>query len=360
MSPMSAPTFRDAISSFPEQLVDVALDAGDVLRAAASVHDIDSVVLSGMGGSGCAAEIAATGALAHSHRAIPIVVVHDYELPAWVTPRTVVIAVSHSGQTEETLSAFAAARQKGARVATVTSGGQLASFAAADPSIVHVPVPGGTMPRAALGSLTAACVALLEGLGLYPGGLDDVLNAGQALAWRRDEMAGASSTVHVAAELAAARTPIIHGGDPAGHVAATRWKADFNENAKVPAFAATLPEANHNELCAWEPNDRRYCAVLLRHAYEHARVGRRFAAMRPILADSAFAVVEVFGTGSGLLAQLLDLAYQGTWASLFVADSLGVDPEPIRAIERLKRELSAPDPGEREGARARAPELAER
>jgi hypothetical protein len=82
--------------------------------------------------------------------------------------------------------------------------------------------------------------------------------------------------------------------------------------------------------------------------------------MRPILADSASAVVEVFGSGSGLLAQLLDLAYQGTWASLFVADGRGVDPGPIRTIERLKRELSTPDPVAGWGEHSRHAELVER
>lgn len=343
MTTATAPTFRDAITAFPEQLVDAALGAGDVLRTAGAIRDVDCIVFSGMGGSGLAAELAVTGAVAHSNRPIPIVVVRDYELPRWVSPRSVVVAVSHSGNTEETLSAFRWARARGTRCAVVTSGGELAAIAAADPEIVRVPVPGGMMPRAALGSLTAACVALLEGLDVYPGGLDDALNAAQALAWRRDEMTGASSTVHVAAELAAARTPVVHGGDAAGSVAAARWKADFNENAKIAAFASALPEVNHNEICAWEPGARRHCAVLLRHAYEHPRVGRRFAAMRPILDESAFGVVDVVGGGAGLLAQLLDLAYQGTWASLLTAELLGVEAEPIRTIERLKRELAAPD-----------------
>jgi glucose/mannose-6-phosphate isomerase len=337
-------SFVNTISAFPEQLAETATGSGDVVRAAAAVavEPPDAVVFAGMGGSGIAADVVCAAATPVAP--VPLVVWRDYDLPDWVSPRTMVVAVSHSGDTEETLSSVERARECGARLAVVTSGGRLADLADADRAVLCSRVPGGTMPRAALGSLVAACAAILDGLRIYPGGLDEVLNAAHVLAWRRDEMTNERSTVHRAAELAAGATPVIHGGGSLGRVAAARWKADLNENAKIPAFATTLPEANHNEVCGWQPGARRYCAVLLRHAHEHPRVARRFDAVRPILEESASGVVDVLASGAGLLAQVLDLAYQGSWASLFLADERGVEPEPINAIDRLKRELSMPEP----------------
>lgn len=335
-------SFRAAISGLPEQLVETALRDDGLRDAAAAIEDVDGIVFAGMGGSGIAAEIACTCAAPEAQ--VPLMVLRDYELPHWVSRHSLVVAVSHSGNTEETVTAFAAAQARGARLAVVASGGVLAAIADADASIVHARVPGGMMPRAALGALVAACVVILEGAGVYPSGIEDLLNAAQQLAWRRDELANARSSAQVAADLAAFAVPITYGGGPAGRVAATRWKADLNENAKIQAFASTLPEANHNDVCGWQAGSRRFCAVLLRHAYEHPRVGRRFGVMRPILEESAFGVVDIVANGAGPLAQLLDLAYQGTWASLFLADARGIDPESIPTIDRIKRELAPSEP----------------
>ena len=140
-------------------------------------------------------------------------------------------------------------------------------------------------------------------------------------------------------------TPIVMGGGAVGATAAARWKADLNENAKAQAAALALPEANHNDLCAWAAPHDGLAAVLLRHADEHPRVARRFDLVRPVFEASCQPCPRGAGRGSDAFGRLLDLALTGSFVSLALADALGVDPEPIPLIDALKTGMAAADEG---------------
>jgi len=127
-------------------------------------------------------------------------------------------------------------------------------------------------------------------------------------------------------------------------VAAYRWKADVNENAKAPAFWNSFPELDHNEICAFgqhgDVTRQVVTLVELRHDHEHDQLGRRVAATRAIVEETVASVLEVRAEGDGRLAQLVDLMYVGDWVSVYMALDAGVDPGPIDAIARLKDELA--------------------
>ena len=204
------------------------------------------------------------------------------------------------------------------------------------------------MPRAALGALVAPLFVALDRVGLLTGAAESLADAVAQARARRDRCRpGVEGAANPARELARkiGRTfPVIYGGGDIGRVAATRWKTDVNENAKAPAFANAYPELDHNEICAWgqhgDVTRQVFTLVELRHDFEHPQVARRFEITRGLIEETVAGVLEVRAEGQGRLAQLLDLVYVGSWASLYMAYDAGVDPGPVDAIFQLKAALA--------------------
>jgi glucose/mannose-6-phosphate isomerase len=135
---------------------------------------------------------------------------------------------------------------------------------------------------------------------------------------------------------------VIWGAAGIAAVAAARWKAEWNENAKLPAFASALPELDHNEVVGWsEGRGEPFFLVALRHAGENPEIAARFPLSIEIARSSGMEVEEVWAGGDSALARLLELVLRGDLASTYVAIARGVDPSPIEAIARLKQALAA-------------------
>jgi len=308
-----------------------------------SLPDDRPVVLLGMGGSAMAA--AAGSLLAAGPR--PVVVHRDYGLPGWAADAgALVIAVSYSGNTEETLSGFEEAVDRGLPVAAVTSGGRIGAVAESCrlPAIV---VPGGFQPRAALGFQVAAVLRLLEGAGL----VGDVAGALGEAARETERSLGGGDGPAVAlgrdlAEALAGRIAVVYGGRPVGSLAAYRWKTQLNENAKAPAYAAELPEADHNEIQGWRPGGVASCVgvVFLRDRHDHPRVARRLELTAEILRGDVPQLGAAWSSGEGPLARFLTLALVGDVASVALAERTGVDPTPVPVLERFKETLRREHP----------------
>ena len=338
--------FLDAVAGLPEQLVAAHQAAGAALRAEAlpAADAIHNIVVMGMGGSGIAGDVLA--AVANGTLPVPVTVMKQYRTPAFVGPHTLAFAVSYSGGTEETLSMTTGALDAGAQVVAVSSGGELADLVRARGGL-HVGCPPGYMPRAALGALVAPLFVTLLRMGLLPNAHDLLVGAQRQLARRRDQCArpvtGAANPARELARKIGRTIPLIYGGGALGAVAAMRWKADVNENAKAPAFWNTHPELDHNEICGFgqhgDVTRQILTLVELRHGFEHERLEPRFAGTRTQVEECVSQVLEVRSEGDGRLAHLLDLMYLGDWVSCYLALENDVDPGPIPAIAALKASM---------------------
>jgi glucose/mannose-6-phosphate isomerase len=306
--------------------------------------EIDNIAVFGMGGSGIVGDV--LQAVGTATLPVPVVVLKYMRTPAFVGPRTLGFAVSYSGDTEETLDMAGGALDAGARLVTISSGGELARLAA-ERGLLHVTCPPGLMPRAAIGALVAPLFVLLFRMGMLPEAHAALVKAQEQLARRRDQCKAAIvGTANPARELARkiGRTiPIVYGAGGLGQVAAYRWKCSMNENAKAPAFSNVYPELDHNEICGWgqhgDVTRQVFSLVELRHGLEHPRLERRVAVTREMIEETVAQVLTVEAEGEGRLAQLLDLMYQGDWTSAYVALDNDVDPGPIDAIATLKANL---------------------
>jgi glucose/mannose-6-phosphate isomerase len=330
----------------------VTLGLGDQLAAAAgsvagavgrlpAPGDIDQVVVLGMGGSGIAGDVLAAVALPSSP--VPIAVVKDSVLPAYVGKRSLVLALSFSGQTAETLAGTMAALERGASVVSLSAGGALAAVVE-DNGGVALGLDGTIpMPRAALGALVAPVLAVAEDVGLVPGGRQQVASAVEQLRRRATVLARPENQAARLARTIGRTWPLVYGAGALGAVAAVRWKNQVNENAKAPAFAHSLPEVCHNELCGWgqhgDVTRQVMTLVELRHGYETPDVGRRFALMDDQMLEVVAEICPVEAEGDTPLAQLFDLVLIGDVTSLHLAADAGVDPGPIPALDAMKAGL---------------------
>jgi len=342
-----------------------AVDAGDQVAVAASLPrqleagytravasltgklpvgdgELDGVVVCGMGGSAIGADF--VGACLTDLR-VPYQVVRGYELPAWVTARTLLIAVSYSGNTEETLSCLARALPRDCRTVCVAAGGRLADLAARH-GLPFVSVPAGLQPRAAIGYLATPVGACLEAVGLAPGFDEQVAEAIEVAA----DLAGAlapdvdeaDNEAKRAARLLFGRLPVIYGAGVTAP-AARRWKGQLNENAKTPAYFNELPELDHNELAGFVTNPAvagNVVPVLLDDPTGDERLRRRLAFTEAVVTPAVAGVLHVGARGVLPLARALSSAYVGDFASLYLAVLYGVDPAPVTVLEDFKARLA--------------------
>lgn len=331
----------EATAAFPEQ-AEAAVATGEAIEGLPAHDDIANVVMLGMGGSGIAGDVVA--AVASPFMAVPVICSKGYEPPSFIDESTLVVALSFSGDTEETVEAVQEAAVAGGRVLAVCGGGQLAELAAGwDAPVLAVPA-GIPQPRAGLAALAIPVLVAFERVGFFPGATEWIAQAIVQLKRRRDQLVGPSSP---AAELARAidRTmPLVYGAGALGDVAARRWKNQFNENAKIPAWTNVVPELCHNEICGWgqhgDVTRQVITTVNLRHDHEHPQDMRRFDLVSEILREVVADVIDVRAQGDGALAQLLDLVLIGDFVSLELADHTGVDPGPIPVLDDMKAALA--------------------
>ncbi len=338
--------FLSAVAGLPEQ-VDLAHAAAAAIAPGSfpDAGNINNIVVCGMGGSGIAGDVLV--ASSSGELRVPVIVSKQIRTPGFVGPDSLVFAMSYSGETAETLSMAAGARDAGAQLVCVSRGGSLATLAA-DAGALHISCPDGYLPRAALGALVVPVFVTLFRMGLLPSAHASLESSVVQLRARRDAcVPSVEGVANVAREVARkiGRTiPLIYGGGALGGVAAYRWKCDVNENAKAPAYFAQYPELDHNEICAWGQHGdvtRQLISLIeVRHSFEHAELGRRFTFTREIIEEAVHQVISVAAAGESRLAQLLDLMYLGDWVSCYMALDNDVDPGPIEAIERLKGHLA--------------------
>lgn len=294
-----------------------------------------SVLYCGMGGSGIAGDVLASMA-ALSGR-LPVVVSKGYDIPAWVDAKTFVICVSYSGNTEETLTCFDAAVARGARLAVISTGGAISERARSMGVEPIVPVEG-LQPRAAFPSLCAETLVLAARAGILADVEVDAEEAGAHLRRATDELA---TTAEGLAALLDGYLPVIWGQEGPLAVAATRWRCQLNENAKVPAFSAVLPELDHNDIVGYVPGVpalEQVALVVLRPALESARMATRVSATLEEVRVGR--IEQVRSPDATPLTQLLSLILLGDLASVNLAFRRGVDPTPVEPIVRLKARLA--------------------
>ena len=321
-----------------------------------------AVVVCGIGGSGVAGDVLA--AVAGDASPVPLLTHRGPGLPAWVGPMDLVVAVSCSGTTQETLSALEEAVRRGCRLLVVGRADSPLDDLGQRGRAVFVPVPQGRQPRASMWALATPLVLAGHALGL----LDEPPAAVEATAVLLEQVAercrrDAEHLVNPAKRLAVhldGALPVLWGSSPMAGVAAYRFACQLNENAQVPATWGVLPEAVHNQIVAFDgplaprvepagdPDDffrdraddvepaGALAVVLLRDTVEHPQTARRADVGVSLARERQIPVVELRAEGDSALARLASLVALTDYASTYLALLEGTDPTPVQAIDVLK------------------------
>jgi glucose/mannose-6-phosphate isomerase len=323
-----------------------------------------AVVVVGMGGSGIAGDVLA--ALAAPAAPVPVVAHRSPGLPGWVGAADLVVAVSCSGTTRETLIATDEAIRRGSRLMTVAADGSPLAQRCINARGLHVPVVAQLSPRSSFWALVTPLLVAASRLGLLDlGPADEQL---EATANRLELVAEAcrpdrESFVNPAKTLAlalAGSLPMIWGAGGTGSVAAYRFGCQLAENAKLPAVTGALPEAHHNQVVALDGalaggvaaddlfRDRldeeapmRLRLVLLHDDDGDAEVRTRVEVSQEAAERHGVPVSLLTSEGSGPVERLASLVGLVDYASVYLAIGQGVDPTPVGPIDEVKSRLAA-------------------
>ena len=333
------------IAAIPSQ-IEAAL-----ARAAAEpwrlpVADPDLLAVGGMGGSAIAADL--TAHLYADRLARPLLVVREERWPACVGPHSLAVLSSCSGDTGETLALQREAAARGIPYVALTRGGALAERARR--AGAHVATLGGDgPPRAAMFSGWVRLTGLVHALGWVEDPVPDWREAAEIA--RREDGAlapDAAEALNPAKGLARAlhgRIVFVYSGGARLGAVGRRWRQQLNENAKLLAHSAVVPELDHNEIVGWErpgPIRDRAAVVLLRDAEDTPEVEARLTLAGEFARRQGATVHEVKGRGGPRIARLASLIQFGDYVSFYLALLNGVDPTPIASIDEFKQRLSVP------------------
>jgi glucose/mannose-6-phosphate isomerase len=305
-------------------------------------YPVENIVFTGMGGSALAALLARTW----PGFTIPFEVTRGYNLPHHVSSKTLLIASSYSGNTEETISALHEAEQAGAHIVCISSGGKLAELAK-EAGHPWIELPKAAQPRFATLYSFKAFVTVLERAGFVKEASAEKeihktaeFLKGQIENWLPTVPASSNPAKSLALDLIGL-SPVVYAG-PLMAPAAYKWKISFNENAKNVAWWNELPEFNHNEFLGWSshPIDKPYAVIDLRSSFEHERVQKRFDLSAKLLSGRRPAPHTIEAKGETLLEQLIYMMTFGDFVSLYMGLLNGLNPTPVELIEKFKAELN--------------------
>ena len=332
----------DKIGRFADQM-SIAWGLSRSLELPERHRSASAVAVLGMGGSAVCGDLVRQ--IFYDRLTVPLVSVRDYELPAWVGESTLVVAVSHSGATEETIAAFTAALERRCPVAVITTGGPIGDVAARVdlPRIVY---PNETPPRASLGYTMLSLAGLLERAGMLPL-TDQQVAAGVEAARSVGRVCGVdvATDANMAKQMAWSlldRLPVIEG---AGFLAAVarRWKAQLNENSNSTASAEELPEATHNTVVGYDQPDTlrdHHYMVFLEGSSDNKRNVRRARLSREMLDAVAISNQRIMFDQDGRFAQACAAIALGDFVSFYLAMLYGVDPSATPALTVVKETLA--------------------
>nr|WP_257791727.1 bifunctional phosphoglucose/phosphomannose isomerase [Pontibacter actiniarum] len=330
-------TMKQLVEGFIQQLRH-AIEIGERATVTFAGPPYANVVLAGMGSSGVGGNIVQS--YVADKLSVPVIVNKGYSLPAFVSPNTLFIATSFSGNTEETLSAVREAMEAEASVGFITTGGELLRMAQEN-NMPHIVVPGGSgQPRASLGYFLVQQLYLLY----YAGLLDDTFKTelSQSVNLLEEQIGSIKVQASALANAFQGKLPVLYASD-AFEPVALRLQQQLNENAKQLAHVNALPEMNHNEVEGWQCPEKLFgqpVVLTMKTSYDHPRVRLRMDLTKKVLEQKKQDVLEVEAVGATLLEQMLYLVHLSDWVSVYLAELNSANPNTIDSINYLKGEIS--------------------
>lgn len=311
-------------------------------------REIKNIVVVGMGGSALAADVVKV--LLGADLDVPFDVIKGYALPKYVQHNTLIIASSHSGNTEETISCLEEAliHRHSPQLAVIGTGGRVVEIARKN-NIMRALIPHDTQPRMGMVyNLRCLLKILVEYKVTAESSYQQVADVSEWMereseVWTKDVPTEHNYAKQLAL-IAVGKTPVFYGGSLMAPVA-YKWKISWNENAKNVAFWNYLPEFNHNEFLGWtsHPVEKPFVIFDLVSELENPRILRRFSLSDRLLSGLRPKANIVPIAGDTLVKQMLWGCILADFVSIYVGILNNVDPTQVDLIEKFKKEMAARD-----------------
>ena len=333
--------------NFYNQLMEAKEIASGVDLKKIKMRTYKGIAFLGMGGSGFTGDL--IKGLMRDDTGIPVEVVKGYNIPACIDDDWLVVAVSYSGNTEETISAVNQSLSRGCEVVCVTSGGKLEKIAD-DYNKCIIKISSGLQPRGAIGYLffpTFLVLGHLKLVDVTDGEIKESLDLirKKCSLYKREISSDTNYAKSIALKIGE-NLPIIYGTNGLLSPVAFRWKCEMNENSKAPCFWAEFPELNHNETVGWgrlKDITSRFVLIVFREKEENVRIKTRIETTIKLIKGNFSGVIEIPVEGKSKLARALSTMYLGDIVSVYLAILNGTDPTPVEKIQVLKSELAKLD-----------------
>jgi len=323
---------KEFVKSFPKHITH-ALNISHDIRIDIDSSKIDNIVIIGQGGSAIGGVIVKN--LLKEKISIPILVNQDYQIPYFVNNRTLVIASSYSGNTEETLCALKEAYNRKSLIFCICSGGEMLSFSKKN-SINYILIPSGSAPRAMLCYSIIQMLSLISRTwGIYQNLKNDLLNTQQYLIDKQTDIIKISKETSMSISN---KMPFIYTF-PEFEGVAIRFKQQLNENSKRHACYNLIPEMNHNEIVPWVNKNVCVIPIFLNGATFYRNQKRMIISVNKIK-DSVEDLIELNSNDQiSYLQQYFYFIHLVDWISVTIAEQESVDPDDITLINYLKDQL---------------------
>ncbi len=329
------------LDNFPE-LCREAWRKAMLMEFPSEYADVKRVMVLGMGGSAIGGDLVSR--LIINEAKIPMSVNRSYNLPEYVDDKTLIIACSYSGDTEETLSALSQAFDLNAKCIVISTGGKLKEIAEEK----HLPLfcfDYDAQPRATLPFSFMAVFCTLQKLGIISDKSADIADMIKILE-QLSKQVGTEIPIEKnqakqLAEKLYGKFIFIYGSEITSEVG-YRWKTQFNENSKNWAACESLSELNHNTIAGYQfPRDfsNNVHIILLRSDKLPEPILKRYEATARVLEQHKLKHSIIGISGENILAQIMGLVLLGDYTSYYLGILNEVDPTPIETIEKLKHDL---------------------
>ncbi len=328
------------LQRFPEDCLSAIQRANETPLGTIETKEISNIIFAGVGGSSIGGKLIIDWLYPISK--IPLMLSQNYHLPAFVNKTTLVFTISYSGNTEETLSLFSDAQEKGASSIVFTSGGVLGEVAKKKKiPIVHFPYD--YKPRAAIPFQFFSMAKVLQRLGFVDHYWDEVEETITLLKALRNEISiGVPLPDNLAKKVAKRlfnKIPLVYGSKLLEGTA-YRLSTQFNENSKVPSSYGSFPEVFHNAIqgCEWPSNNLNHLSLLiLNDVYDVFIDKKKIDRFKSLFSSQIGDIIQLDTRGSGRLARIFSIIYLGDYISTYLALLQGIDPSSNLSIDELKK-----------------------
>lgn len=325
----------------PQVILDFPKQFRAGLEAAKNIKIRDKfkgVVVCGMGGSALPGDILEMWLEAYQI-GLPLFIHRNYGLPYQIDKDYLVICISYSGNTEETLTAFQQALRKKIPVVAIASGGRLTELCKKK-KIPLAKMPSGIVPRLAIGYQFGSLMKILVNAGIIRNELKEVLVLEKILQPKKIK-----NQAQKLAKSLVNKIPLIYSSASRKNLAKI-WKISFNENAKIMAFSNYFPELSHNEIEGfWQINKKllegkKIQVIILRDGADSPRILKQMEIIKDLIQKPGIKVEFIDLEGKDILEKIFSNIILALWTSYFLAEEYGIDPTQTKFLKEFKRKLA--------------------